>query len=388
MNLKPSLLRWSVPALLLVVASCQDMPAPTAVPDQAEAPANAMAPQEIRGQAPDVVSEMMALPQTVFGHFDDDAGQFVFGVEHAGVARGIQTAMTRRGIPASSYRVRVTEPIRFMSNLRDAHATRIGGLQIHFSNYLCTLGFNVDHAGGRSFVTNSHCTAQQGSIDGVAYYQPSSSVDGTPIAFEVDDPAYGKLPGCSRGKKCRYSDAARALYQTGVLTAPQIAKTTGENSGSLVTAGEFAIAAADETTTNFSNGLTVHKVGRTTGWTSGDVVESCSTVNVSGSNIQLLCQTLVENTQAAIVGSGDSGSPVFTESGGNATLIGILWGGGGSSLFVFSPLKNIQDELGAMDPLLGGDLGGGDGGGGGGGGDGGTDEPNCPPNSNSPKCRE
>ena len=30
----------------------------------------------------------------------------------------------------------------------------------------------------------------------------------------------------------------------------------------------------------------------------------------------------------------------------NITLVGILWGGSGDSLFVFSPLRSIKDELG------------------------------------------
>ena len=42
----------------------------------------------------------------------------------------------------------------------------MGGIQIHFSGYLCTMGFNVDHAGGRSFITNSHCTSRQGGTEG------------------------------------------------------------------------------------------------------------------------------------------------------------------------------------------------------------------------------
>ena len=64
---------------------------------------------------------------------------------------------------------------------------------------------------------------------------------------------------------------------------------------------------------------------------------------MSGSNVTELCQDFV----SASVGSGDSGSPVFAISGGdNVTLLGILWGGSGSSSFVFSPLSNIKGELG------------------------------------------
>jgi hypothetical protein len=71
------------------------------------------------------------------------------------------------------------------------------------------------------------------------------------------------------------------------------------------------------------------------------------------------------------VGPGDSGSPVFKiTSGDNVELAGILWGGNTSgSLFVFSPLKNIQDELGAMTATWDGTTGGGGGSGGDDGGD-------------------
>jgi PKD repeat protein len=61
-----------------------------------------------------------------------------------------------------------------------------------------------------------------------------------------------------------------------------------------------------------------------------------------------------------IVGGGDSGSPVFRVTGTNtAELVGILWGGNSSGdMFVFSPLKNIQDELGSLDAILDGNGGG------------------------------
>jgi hypothetical protein len=45
---------------------------------------------------------------------------------------------------------------------------------------------------------------------------------------------------------------------------------------------------------------------------------------------------------------GDSGSPVFALAGSHdATLAGILWGGG-DNVFVFSPLANIERELGPL----------------------------------------
>ena len=73
----------------------------------------------------------------------------------------------------------------------------------------------------------------------------------------------------------------------------------------------------------------------------GDVSSNtCVNTSVQGSQIMQLCQTFV----AAAVGSGDSGSPVYSGSG-SVTLVGILWGGG-TNTFAFSPLRSIKDELG------------------------------------------
>lgn len=372
---------WTALALLVALGACSDA-APTAsgAGDATVSSASGALGQGANSQFARSVPEVMAVPGAVFAGTDPATGQLLVGVEHPGVANSVASIMARHGIPAARFRVRVTEPIHFAATLRDEIRPIVSGLQIHWSSFVCTLGFSVDHAGGRSFVTNSHCTDQQGQTDGTQYNQPSRTTSPTPIAFEVDDPAFTRGGGCSQGKKCRKSDASRALYESGVESFARIARTTGENNGSLEIAGDFAITGQDNSSTSFSG--TFHKVGRTTGWTSGNVTATCATVNVSGSQFQLLCQTLVQRTGTAIVGGGDSGSPVFAPNGSGATLVGILWGGSTSGdLFVFSPLKSIQDELGAMNALTDG-VGTGGGGGGGGG-----EEPNCPPNSNKPACR-
>jgi hypothetical protein len=89
---------------------------------------------------------------------------------------------------------------------------------------------------------------------------------------------------------------------------------------------------------------------------------------------------LVSSNQQIVAG-GDSGSPVFRlTSGDNVELVGILWGGSSSGdRFVFSPLKNIQDELGGVTATKDGS--------GGGGGGGGDDDPPCVPRGNSGKCK-
>ncbi len=342
---------------VLLLAGCQDVTspvAPAATPEDAlssrsQVPHSA---QELRDLFARVAPEVMALPQTVFADHEEESGQLVFGVENGAAAFGIQRALSRLQVPGTAYAVRVVEPIHFASDhLRSRHRPTQAGIQIHWGQYVCTLGFNVDHPGGRSFITNSHCTNNQGTTGTTAYFQPLSSVDSSPIAIEAHDPAYTRGGGCSPGKVCRFSDAARALYQSGTeSTQGRIARTTGVNNGSLTVDGHFTVDAQNNTTTSFETGLTLHKVGRTTGWSSGNVSSTCATVNVSGSNIQLRCQTIVQNPGTRIVQGGDSGSPVFQPgTGDSVTLVGILWGGNSSGdLFVFSPLKNVQDELGSF----------------------------------------
>ncbi len=385
MRLRQRWIRPGVAVAVLFLAACADRAAPVAPADEAS-----QAQERVVHSRPQVAAwferlspEVMSLPHTVYAAHDENTNQLVVAVEQRGAIRGVENALRARGVPASAYRIQVSQPIRFMSTtLRTAHRPTVGGIQIHWSNFVCTLGFNVDHANGRSFITNSHCTNQQGTTGNTAYYQPVSNVEPTAIAFEAHDPPYTRGGGCSPGRVCRFSDAARALYQSGTTSSRgAIAKTTGENNGSLTTSGGFSITAQNNTSTSFSG--TIHKVGRTTGWTSGNVTSTCATVNVSGSNIQLRCQTLVQRSESVIVGGGDSGSPVFTRSSGdNVTLVGILWGGSSSGdLFVFSPLKNIQDELGGLTATSDGS-GGGDGGGDGGGGGGNECIPRGPNGNN------
>jgi hypothetical protein len=239
--------------------------------------------------------------------------------------------------------VQEVEPVRYATTLRDRVRPVRGGLQINFPGFVCTLGFNAVRSGQRSFITNSHCTNVQGGTEGTPYWQPSQATAPAQIATEVADPQYRRGDGCPSGRRCRRSDAARAAYAGGTSsTLGSIARTTGANNTSLTIQGSFTITGEGSPVV----GQTVNKVGRTTGWTRGAVTNTCVHVNVSGSNITQLCQTLV----SAGVGSGDSGAPVFLQlaGGSNATLLGILWGGSGSSTFVFSPMANIEAELGAL----------------------------------------
>jgi hypothetical protein len=342
-------------AATAALAACADAPdpaGPPAVPAEGIQLSAAALQDRLPGWFAQASPAVLALAGTVFADHDEVNNRLVFGVEHPAIASAVSNVLERLGIPSSAYTIQVAEPIHMAATLRDRWRPTQGGIQIHFSQYLCTLGFNADDGTQRSFITNSHCTSKQGGVESTAYYQPTSSADATVVATEVEDPQYFRGGACPRGRKCRYSDSARALYSSGVGSSRgAIARTSGPNNGSLEVTGTFTITSQDNTTSSFAIGTTVNKIGRTTGWTQGNVTQTCVNTNVSGTSITQLCQTFVEDPGGAvIVGGGDSGSNVFrVTSGDNVQLVGILWGGNSSgTLFVFSPLKQIRDELGAI----------------------------------------
>jgi V8-like Glu-specific endopeptidase len=292
---------------------------------------------------------LFELAGVVFTDADETRGRLVVGVLDRDIEGLIRARLAVLGIAAQSVDVVETEAIFPVDTLRDKVRPVVGGLQIRFSGYLCSLGFNAIRAGIAGFVTASHCSDKQGSVDGTKYYQPLNQVADEFIGTEIADPAYKRnIAGCPRGRVCRRSDANFSDGDDSVLfTLGAIAKTTGPNNGSLVIDGEFAISA--EGSANV--GDTANKVGRTTGWSQGAVTNTCANTGVSGTNIVLLCQDFVEKKNVQIVAGGDSGSPVFRIDGGNnVTLLGGLWGGNSSgTLFVYSPIANIEVELGDLD---------------------------------------
>jgi hypothetical protein len=325
--------------VLVFVSACNDATtptSPTAAPDAALAGRQQFSHPQVDRWFSAVSREALAHAGVVFVDHDEVTNRVVVGVEHGAARATVRGLAARLGVPAEAVVVETTEPFHLAATLRDVVRPTVGGLQIHFGQYLCTLGFNAVSGGQRSFITNSHCTNRQGGTEGTVYYQPTSGAAGASIGTEVDDPAYFRGGGvCPRGKKCRWSDASRAVYTSGTASdGGGIAKT---GLGSLTITG----------TNNISNegaasvGQTVSKVGRTTGTTTGPVTRTCANIAVSGSNITQLCQDLVN----AGVGSGDSGSPVFAGS----TLLGILWGGNSSgTTYVFSPISGIERELGPL----------------------------------------
>jgi hypothetical protein len=297
----------------------------------------------------DSALEVLELPDVVFTDLDEKRNRVVIAVEHAAAMAEVQAELDALGIPREAAIVELAEPIVNMATLRDRIRPLVGGLQIRFSGFLCTLGFNASFGGETGFVVNSHCTDNESKVDHTLYYQPLNQVAAEFIGTEILDPPFFTSRdnlACPKGAKCRFSDAAYAQLDPNASAAlGSLARTTGPaNSRSLEIAGNYTITS--EATDNALVGEQVNKVGRTTGWTQGLVTNRCVNTGVSGTRIVRLCQDFV----AAGVGAGDSGSPVFRIDGGSSVqLKGILWGGtAAGTLFVYSPLHLVEQELGGL----------------------------------------
>jgi hypothetical protein len=274
---------------------------------------------------------------------DEQNNVIVVGVRNEGLAKAVKKKAEEVGIPADAVQVVTAEPIVPVATLTDRIRPLRGGLQIAFSNYLCTESFNATRSGVAGFAVASHCTDKRGEV-GTKHYQPTRA-DANLIGTESADPQFFTKGICPISYKCRWSDSAFDQLASGVTAdLGFIARPDGVNTGSLTIAGSFRVVG--EAPSNATVGETLNKVGRTTGWSQGPVTRSCVHTGVFGSNILLLCQDFVR----ASVAGGDSGSPVFRITDTNdVQLYGILWGGGGSD-FVYSPMANIQ-RVGELGPL-------------------------------------
>lgn len=292
-----------------------------------------------------LLPHVLEIQGVVLTDIDEARNRLRIGVEDEAAAEAVRETLVSLGVPREAVIVEEVEPILPMATLRDMVRPVIGGVQINFPGYLCTLGFAAVRSGIAGFVTASHCTNVQGGVEGTPYWQPREATD-TFIGTEIADPLYTWRLGCPRGRVCRYSDSAFAQLAPGVSASLGVLARTSEL-GSLEIAGGFQITAE---ATRRIVGEVLNKVGRTTGWSQGPITQTCVNVGVTGTRIVLLCQDFVRAT----VDAGDSGSPVFkitNQSTGSVTLYGVLWGGNSSGTsFVYSPIGNIQrsDELGSL----------------------------------------
>jgi len=301
------------------------------------------------------VEGLLSIADVVFTDADEAANRVTIGVTNEAAASAVRAQIAMLNLPAEAFRTEIVDPILPMQGLRDVVRPVAGGLQINFPGFLCTLGFNVrspNRPNVHGFVTNSHCSDNQWQFNPAnptPYGQPLGSTPASPnfIGYEAFDAPGFTTGGCPAGRLCRNSDAAGVMYAPGIDNAfGRIYRTTGVNSLTIDAANPMW-QIVSERAGNGIVGDQIHKTGRTTGWTFGSITQSCVTTNVGGTNFTMFCQDRVTGPSNS-VGGGDSGSGAWRRLGTGADnqveLVGILWGGSGSTVFVYSPMTQIRAD--------------------------------------------
>ena len=265
---------------------------------------------------------------------DERLNRVRVGVTDEAAKTNLKARLAEQNTPADAVVIEEVTPYAVTKSLRSKVRPLVGGLEIEYSDSVCTLGFNAKRKGQKGFVTNSHCTDEAGGTEGTRYAQ-----GGGHVGVERADPEYRESKNCPAGRRCRTSDSAFVAAPNVKRNTDALARTVKR---SVTLEGKLDIMGQEKSTVA---GEKLDKVGRSTGWTLGEAEETCVSVDVYDENGDtgrtLLCQDIV----SADMDYGDSGAPVFRYAGGGEVYMrGVLWGGADGT-YVFSPAEQIRREL-------------------------------------------
>lgn len=303
------------------------------------------------------IQNVFSFPAVRTVDIDEKRNRIVVGVDDLSVVPQLEAFLLSVNVPLAAVAFEQDAGFVETATLSTWLRPAPGGAQIAWSisasTYgLCTLGFGVrDASGNVAFVTNGHC-ADNGlgsTAGGEAMFQPLVG-SGYSIGSEWVDPAARlDLPGCPGSYPCRASDSMLVLPSDAVQLGA-IARPTAI--GSLtIDAARPVFTIKGERGGSPLAGEDLHRVGRTSGWQHGTVSSTCMNLVPGGRSYMLLCQS----SFLAYSDHGDSGSPVFSfpdpaSWGDGVILRGIQWGGSSdNTLVVYSPLANVEQDLGALN---------------------------------------
>lgn len=212
----------------------------------------------------------------------------------------------------------------------------------------CSIGFPATRNGIDGFVIASHCTEVMYGLDGETFSQPTL---GPQVGTEHVDPPPLSAVQCFDPDPCRHSDAA-FIEASVPLDFAKIARTTvraGDQSYGSITIdhGNTSLTIVSKGGIT-AEGVTLDKIGNTSGWTSGSVLSTCDDRHIDG--FIILCADKID----MISDPGDSGSPVFALlENGEVALRGIVFGHedeflGGENDALVSDYHQIEKDLGAL----------------------------------------
>lgn len=287
----------------------------------------------------------------------------ILGLSDLGLADQVRTTLSDGGVPFAAMTFRLAGPAQAdvgrpgmssrsvaalsqtLSATFDPTPGGVGALYEEASGGLvpCTFGFSAYLDGGQGdlgFVTAAHCSDTFGGVDGSVEFRQNG--DSNPIGVEQID--HSNV--C--GGDCKWSDAA--WYEFCCGRDPQFAliARTQDSLGNLPASRTIDNVRprfqVDGTVSNPVEGDSVFKIGTTTGWTTGEVQDTC--VNYMRFGHTLKCQDLADYGRQ----TADSGGPVLLPDGQTPYIVYIMGIHHGVDLTtgeaIFSAIANIEVDFG------------------------------------------
>lgn len=289
---------------------------------------------------------------------DEVRNQLQFGVANEATRLVVKSEAIALGVPEAALSVDVSPKLEYRLTLRERVRPVRAGFQITepTNGWTCTLTVNGLVNGVSSFITASHCSAEKYVLDGGNQHQANLSDEVVGTETHDRSPSFCCGTDCRRG--CRHADASIYGYVSGIESEfGYITRTTSPPgygaSGSITVDDANPRWSIAQKNNGGVVGIWINKVGRTSGWTRGRVTRSC--VRLSS----LWCQYVAWLWSLP----GDSGSPIFQDSGDSipsgveVNLRGILWGGptGVWDTTWYSGMTNgIEKDFGTVFVCLGG----------------------------------
>ncbi len=321
-------------------------------------------------RARDVISDDLLSIETgiVEVSIDGSTNRVAVGVLASHLESATRLVAERLGansLPAASVELRVVSlsqadvgkaPVELLqsslnTSLTAPHVPAVGGVrQVNTGATPCTIGLIVHRSGSSGSVSNSHCTPTTFGLD--AGYQIFNGDMDHLLGQELVDPVALSFSVCSV-TPCRYSDAVYyAAEDTVALRRGAIARPTGY-SAVWGTAGPLAV---DQTLRFFSVTSTAQpgqvspghylmKVGQTTGWTEGIVLNTCLDI-IAADGYKRKCAIRSKYYSSG----GDSGAPVFLSTAGSGVMLaGLHFGSNAGDQTTFSShWHRVVEELGGQ----------------------------------------
>ncbi len=218
----------------------------------------------------------------------------------------------------------------------------------------------------RAIITAAHCTGTVGYVQGTVFYQPKLDSSDNRVGEEVTDPPFQnyqdpEINCAAQGVYCRMTDVALVSIDDSVrATRGQILRPISKDHwrGPVDLHYNEAVLRITQKYTSTIPGVTLEKIGQRTGWTYGEVFETCvARPSNELTGAQRLFWVLCADGVEMGVYHGDSGAPVFRVTGSNTiAAYGVVFSGDpryeGSNQYgsyykrtYYSPFEPIGDEF-------------------------------------------